>query len=166
MSGSGRRRRGLKSGRGRTIQGPDMSTTSAPPRSTVPPSGDGVGELPGIIDADTLAHLLDVELARARRYEHPFAVLRLTAPGGAAALRAAAGALRLHTRWADSVAAWGGGLLVILRDTPVDGARAAVVKLRASLAEELGEDAAQALVLAYSVWRKGDDRNRLLARLG
>ena len=127
----------------------------------------GVGSIPGIIEPETLAHLLDVELARARRYEHPFALLRLAAGGGldAARLRSAAGALRLHTRWADSVGLGeDGALLVILRDTPAEGARAAVSKIRTSLEEELGESAAE-LELGMAIWRKGDDRERLLARL-
>ena len=132
-------------------------------------ASDGdVESIHGIIEWETLEHLLDVELARARRYEHPFALLRLRVSDAArgARLRAAAGALRLHTRWADSVGVTtDGALLVILRDTPADGARAAVDKIAESLREELGE-AARAFELSFTTWRKGDDRARLLARLG
>lgn len=123
--------------------------------------------IPGIIEQETLEHLLDVELARARRYEHPFALLRVALGDELLPdrLRAAAGALRLHTRWADSVGlAHDGALLVILRDTPAEGARAAVAKIRTSLDEELG-DLARELLLTSATWRKGDDRDRLLARL-
>lgn len=126
--------------------------------------------IPGVIMPDTLRHLLDVELARARRYEHPFAVLRAgVAPSGddAPRLRAVAGALRLHTRWADSVGFDDdGALLVILRDTPAEGARAFRDKVAASLEQELGAEVSAALRLSVAAWRKGDDRARLFARLG
>ena len=123
--------------------------------------------IPGVIMPDTLRHLLDVELARARRYEHPFALLRVGAGDDAARLRAVAGALRLHTRWADSVGFDDdGALLVILRDTPADGARAFRDKLAASLEQELGAEVSAALRLSVAAWRKGDDRARLFARLG
>ena len=81
--------------------------------------GRELGRIPGILDEQTLEHLLDVELARARRYEHPFSLLRVRA-SEIDALREMAGALRLHTRWADSVGVVdGAALLVILRDTPL-----------------------------------------------
>lgn len=127
----------------------------------------GVDGIPGILDQYTLEQLLEVEFARARRYDYPFALLRVTkADGDGAVLRRAAGALRLHTRWADSVGAFGdGALLVLLRDTHGDGARSAVAKIRASLEEELGPAAAAGLTFESASWRKGDDRERMLARL-
>ncbi len=64
--------------------------------------GRSVESIPGILDEPTLQQLLDVELARARRYEHPFALLRVHVLGSNV-LRDVAGALRLHTRWADSI---------------------------------------------------------------
>jgi len=124
--------------------------------------------VPGVIMPDTLRHLLDVEFARARRYEHPFSVMRVCVPppGDAAALRGVAGALRLHTRWADSVGFDSdGALLVILRDTPARGAGAVRDKVAVSLREELGAEAVAGLRLTCAAWRKGDDRARLLARL-
>ena len=52
---------------------------------SVHPSGKAQGnrsessaqDIPGVIDWDTLCHLVDVELARARRYGHPFALVRV-----------------------------------------------------------------------------------------
>ena len=35
----------------------------------------GIENIPGILDRETLLHLLEVELARARRYEHPFSLM-------------------------------------------------------------------------------------------
>lgn len=125
-----------------------------------------VGRIPGILDEQTLQHLLDVELARARRYEHPFSVLRMRT-NDIDALREVAGALRLHTRWADSVGILdGAALLVILRDTPNVGAQTAATKILEALNAELSAPIMQALVLDSAAWRKGDDRARLLARLG
>ena len=127
-----------------------------------------VGDLeriPGILDGQTLTHLLDVELARARRYEHPFSLLRVVG-GERRMLLEIAGALRLHTRWADSIGVLdGAALLVILRDTSLAGAQTAGVKILAALSEELAAPIMAALVLDSAAWRKGDDRARLLARL-
>ena len=121
----------------------------------------------GILERDTMEHLLDVEFARARRYEHPFALLCVKVPSSREVqIRLVAGALRLHTRWADSVGMLDGdGLLVILRDTRTDAARAAAATIAASVAEELGADACEGLVFTCAAWRKGDDRERLLSRL-
>ena len=46
---------------------------------TEAPVGDtvGVDVIPGILDEETLSHLLEVEFARARRYEHPFSLMRV-----------------------------------------------------------------------------------------
>ena len=124
-----------------------------------------VGRIPGILDEQTLEHLLDVEFARARRYEHPFSLLRVRA-SDLDSLREVAGALRLHTRWADSVGILDGtALLVILRDTPDEGARTVATKILDSLGKELSATIMDALVLDSVAWRKGDDRSRLLARL-
>jgi GGDEF domain-containing protein len=126
---------------------------------------EDVGRIPGILDGQTLGHLLDVELARARRYEHPFSLLRVRA-SDIDALRVVAGALRLHTRWADSVGVLDGkALLVILRDTPLEGAQTVAAKILESLNEELPVPIMEALLLDSVAWRKGDDRSRLLARL-
>ena len=126
---------------------------------------DNVGRIPGILDEQTLEHLLDVELARARRYDHPFSLLRVRTDN-IGALREVAGALRLHTRWADSVGILEGrALLVILRDTAREGAQTAAAKILGSLREELPVSIMSALLLDSAAWRKGDDRSRLLARL-
>jgi hypothetical protein len=125
--------------------------------------------IPGILDADTLAHLLQVELARARRYEHPFTLLRLKMREGVGAdnARRAAGALRLHTRWADSMGiATDGSLLVILRDTSEGGADAVVTKIAEFLREELSAPGPDIFELSSAAWRKGDDLARLMNRLG
>ena len=125
-----------------------------------------LGRIPGIFDELTLEHLLDVELARARRYEHPFSLLRARA-SDIDALREMAGALRLRTRWADSIGILDGvALLVILRDTSLEGAQTAMVKILAALNEELPAPIMNALEFDSAAWRKGDDRARLLARLG
>jgi hypothetical protein len=126
----------------------------------------GADGIPGILDRDTLDHLLDVEFARARRYEHPFALFRvcITQP---APVRLVAGALRLHTRWSDSVGVLESGvLLVILRDTARGAAEAAVAKITTSLERELGSATLSALSFDFAAWRKGDDRERLISRLG
>jgi len=126
-------------------------------------TADGI---PGILDRDTLDHLLDVEFARARRYEHPFALFRLGVVAPASS-RLVAGALRLHTRWADSVGVLDSGvLLVILRDTTRDAAQAAVAKIASSLELELGPGTVSHLHMDFAAWRKGDDRERLMSRLG
>ena len=126
---------------------------------------DKVERIPGILDEHTLQHLLDVELARARRYEHPFSLLRVRTDN-MGALREVAGALRLHTRWADSVGVLdGSALLVILRDTAREGAQTAAAKILGLLREELPVSIMSALLLDSAAWRKGDDRSRLLARL-
>ncbi|MFT5176803.1 MAG: hypothetical protein ACI8W7_005001 [Gammaproteobacteria bacterium] len=124
-----------------------------------------LGRIPGILDEQTLTHLLDVELARARRYEHPFSLLRVRS-SQYSMLVETAGALRMHTRWADSIGIVDGtALLVILRDTSLAGAQTAAVKILAALSEELSAPMMSALMLDSAAWRKGDDRARLLARL-
>jgi hypothetical protein len=145
-----------------------MDSAHAPGERPGDPPGPSAQDIPGVVAWDTLCHLVDVEVARARRYGHPFALVRvaLESQAGAARLREVTGALRLHTRWADSVGIGAqGAVLVILRDTPADGALVALEKVRASLAEELGASAA-GLGLSCASWRKGDDRDALLARLG
>ena len=125
-----------------------------------------VGRIPGILDEPTLEHLLDVELARARRYEHPFALLRVRTSDHSV-LRDVAGALRLHTRWADSIGILDqADLLIILRDTPSEGAHAVAAKILESLNGELPIPIMKSVELGTAAWRKGDDRSRLLARLG
>lgn len=126
----------------------------------------GVDGIPGILDEATLAHLLEVELARARRYEHPFSVMRVSLAEGHGGLRHAAGALRLHTRWADSVGVFEGNtLMVVLRDTSADAALAAARKIREAARDEMGPAAAATMTLEIAAWRKGDDRQRMLDRL-
>ena len=139
-----------------------------PPMDSERPCGQEqqhVQHIPGILDQQTLEHLLNVEFARARRYEHPFSLLRLR--GRERDLtREIAGALRLHTRWADSVGILDSeSLLVILRDTAHEAAQLAAAKIRDLLAEELDAQMMQNLVLESAAWRKGDDLARLLARL-
>ncbi len=140
----------------------------APMMESTPPQGPGLGpeSIPGILDEGTLAHLLDVELARARRYEHPFSLMRVTLPDGPPArLRLVAGALRLHTRWSDSVGVFEtDSLMLILRDTAAPAAHAAAQKIAAATREELGP-LSTALRMEIVAWRKGDDRTRMLARL-
>jgi len=124
-----------------------------------------VESIPGILDESTLQQLLDVELARARRYEHPFALLRVRVLNSGV-LRDVAGALRLHTRWADSIGVLNDcNLLVILRDTPTEGARTVAEKILDSLTTELPVDVMHEVQLQSAAWRKGDDRSRLLSRL-
>lgn len=127
----------------------------------------GVDGIPGILDEATLSHLLEVELARARRYEHPFSLMRVrVTEGHGGLLRHAAGALRLHTRWADSVGACEDeSIMVVLRDTSSEAALAAARKIRAAVRDEMGPQAAAAMTLEIAAWRKGDDRARLLSRL-
>lgn len=124
-----------------------------------------VENIPGILDESTLQQLLDVELARARRYEHPFALLRVRILDSGV-LRDVAGALRLHTRWADSIGVLDdSNLLVILRDTPSEGARTVSAKILDSLTTELPVGVMHEVQLQSAAWRKGDDRSRLLSRL-
>lgn len=141
--------------------------TAALMQSTVPPRSDppldAAVAVAGVLDEFTMSHLLDVELARARRYEDPFALVRIEAGSDPGTRRRLAGALRDQTRWADSIGEFGGALLVILRNTSPDGARFACEKIGTVLAGESG--AAVALRLASASWRKGDDRASLLARL-
>lgn len=134
------------------------------PQRSDPPS-DVSDAVPGVVDEHVMSHLLDVELARARRYEHPFALVRVSVGGDAETWRRTAGVLRFHTRWADSVGSFGGALLVILRDTAPDGARFALEKIGASLSNESAAPGERPLRLAGASWRKGDDRAGLLARL-
>jgi hypothetical protein len=140
-----------------------MSSDLLPDRPD-PPSAAAVA-VPGVLDEHTMSHLLDVELARARRYEHPFALVRVIVRGDAAVAGRLSGVLRFHTRWADSVGTFGGALLVILRDTAPDGARFALEKIGASLSTEAAATGGGSLSLASASWRKGDDRASLLARL-
>ncbi|MFT5448202.1 MAG: GGDEF domain-containing protein [Gammaproteobacteria bacterium] len=124
-----------------------------------------VESIPGILDESTLQQLLDVEVARARRYEHPFALLRVRVLDSGV-LRDVAGALRLHIRWADSIGVLDdSNLLVILRDTPSEGARTVAAKILDSLTTELPVGVMHEVQLQSAVWRKGDDRTRLLSRL-
>ena len=143
-------------------RGSDSLPPDALPPDSMPDVSDAV---PGVLDEHVMSHLLDVELARARRYEHPFALVRVSIAGDAATWRRMAGVLRFHTRWADSVGSFGGALLVILRDTGPDGARFALEKIGSSLSDEAAAPGEGTLRLAGASWRKGDDRAALLARL-
>ena len=127
----------------------------------------------GILDSSVLSHELEVELARSRRYEHPFALLRIKVAGvdgrlpAEALLHRLSGALRLVVRWSDSVAREAvDQYLLLLRETGVGGARTAAQNLLVALAAEL-PDAAQTLSFQVhtAAWRKGDHLGALLARL-
>lgn len=139
------------------------------------PDPDAV-RVPGVLSGDALRHVLEVELARSRRYESVFVLLRieLVAVCGdlppledvAAHERTLAGAVRGATRWADTVGAEeAGGLVVILRETDAVGAAAVIAKIRAEAAQLLPPDALSALRIRQAAWRKGDDLARLRSRL-
>jgi len=127
----------------------------------------------GVLDRAQLARELDVELSRSRRYEYPFALLRLKmsdatgqAPPEALSQRLC-GAVRLFVRWSDSVAReTDSQYLILLRETDAKGARTAADKLLSAIRRELAHEADQ-LCFQYrtAAWRKGDHRGALLARL-
>lgn len=124
--------------------------------------------VPGVLFGEALRHVLDVELARSRRYDSSFVLLRVGLVGDAAAndtRRKLAGALRSATRWADTVGAEDDGtLIVILRETDALGASAVVAKIQARVAEELMESGTSQVRIEKAIWRKGDDLASLQAR--
>ena len=133
---------------------------------------DAPERVPGVLFGEALRHVLDVELARSRRYDSPFVLLRVflasldehTAPD-ASMRRKLAGAVRSATRWADTVGSEGdGSLLIILRETEAAGADAVVEKIEARTAELLQESALNPVRIERAVWRKGDDLEKLKGR--
>jgi len=127
----------------------------------------------GVLDTAMLARELEVELSRSRRYEYPFALLRLKlidCAGQAppeALLQRLCGAVRLVVRWSDSVAReTDSQYLILLRETDAKGARTAADKLVSAVRKELAHDADHLrFQCRTAAWRKGDHLGALLARL-
>ncbi len=130
------------------------------------------GAPPGVLSGEALRHVLDVELARSRRYERPFVLLKvaLTADAldevsRARMERKAAGAVRTATRWADTVGRCDDGtLLVILRETDLSGADAVIEKMAVRINDALREDQSPEVHILKSTWRKGDDLDAMMRR--
>ena len=127
----------------------------------------------GVLDVAMLGRELVIEFARSRRYENPFALLRLKMidatgqPLPEALLQRPSGAVRLVVRWSDSVA-WESDsqFLILLRETDARGARTAADKLVPAIRGELADDAEQICFQTHTAaWRKGDHLGALLARL-
>jgi hypothetical protein len=147
--------------------------------TTMPPvmePGPVTDRVPGVLTGEALLHVLDVELARSRRYESVFVLLHieLLPLSGDLPLntehvqqrRALAGAVRSATRWADTVGSeHDGSLVVILRETDAAGAAAVVAKIEAEAAMLLPAAAVAGLRIRQAAWRKGDDLPRLRARM-
>ncbi len=124
--------------------------------------------VPGVLFGDALRHVVDVEIARSRRYGSPFVLLRVglaAEPVSAEIRRKLAGALRAATRWADTVGAEDDGtLIVILRETDAQGAAAVVSKVQARVSEGLPASTASKVCIEKAAWRKGDDLVSLKGR--
>ena len=127
---------------------------------------------PGVLIGEALRHVLDVELARSRRYERPFVLLKvaleecgLDEVSQGRMVRKVAGAVRTSTRWADTVGRSDDGtLLVILRETDLPGADAVIEKMSRRISEALKEERAPAVQILKSTWRKGDDLDAMTSR--
>ncbi len=127
----------------------------------------------GILKPKALDRELDIEFARSRRYENPFALLRIKVTTSnqkqidSGLLQRLSGAVRLVVRWSDSVAQESAcQYLVLLRETNASGARTAADKLVAAIRAELPEEGQQLnFEVNVAAWRKGDHVEALFARL-
>ena len=136
-----------------------------------PPAAAAPQRVPGVLTGEALRHILDVELARSRRYESPFVLLRVVLGAGSVAQPHAsvtprlAGAVRSATRWADTVGAdEDGSLLIILRETDARGAEAVVSKIEQRMQDLLEAGMLAGVRIETAAWRKGDDLDSLKAR--
>ena len=135
------------------------------------PTPPGHGSIPGVLSGEALRHVLDVELARSRRYETCFVILKAVLDDAGwddltcvRLQRQVAAAVRAATRWADTVGRDDDGqVLVILRETNLAGADAVIEKMRTRIAEQSGD--APPVRILKSSWRKGDDLDAMLRRL-
>jgi hypothetical protein len=148
-----------------------MNDYAIPDASPLP--GPAPQRVPGVLMGEALRHILDVELARSRRYESPFVLLRVVVgaaagfPGEQTAgiVRKVAGAVRGATRWADTVGAEDdGSLLIILRETDAGGAGAVVSKIQQRMEGLLDGSELARIRIEKAAWRKGDDLDSLRAR--
>ena len=139
--------------------------------------------LTGVASRAAILERLRIEVAQARRYQHPVAVLLLDVDhfaeintsrgieGGDAVLREIALRARLRARAADALGRWGGhGLLSILPHTDEGGAATFADALRQRIAQRpvsIGEaEIAVTLSAGVAVMRSGEDLDLdgLLAR--
>jgi len=122
---------------------------------------------------EVLGRELEIELARSRRYENPFALLRLTVTDdqgqvpGAELLHRLGGSLRLAVRWSDSIGREADNqYLILLRETQSRGASIAADKLQVAIREDLAVSAESLCFrVQTAAWRKGDHLGALLERL-
>jgi diguanylate cyclase (GGDEF)-like protein len=121
--------------------------------------------LTGLMNYREFQRQLDTEIERSQRYNHPLALLMIDIdhfkrvndahghPAGDAVLKALADAIRGSIRTIDMAARYGGEeFVVILPETPLDGARIVAERLRRRVAEHpLTGPAGQRLTCSVSV---------------
>ena len=132
--------------------------------------------LTGLPNRRALIELLEAQIARSRRYHNPLAVIRLELPDlkihpdrREAVLLAVAHLLNDQLRWSDIRGSWNeASFLVVLPETSASAAAQLAEKLITQLAtrsDALGEPLAVDACAAVTAWTKGDDLQRMMARV-
>jgi diguanylate cyclase (GGDEF)-like protein len=141
----------------------------------------GTDPLTGLPNRRAGAEELDRLVSRARRHEVPFALVLADIDhfkaindtyghaAGDEALVGIAGRLRAVCRRGDLLARWGGEELIVLTEEDADGGAGALAgRLCSTVAAAplpvQGVDVAVTLSVGWTDWRRGDDRETLLAR--
>jgi len=131
--------------------------------------------LTGLANRRALAHALNVQVSRSRRYHNPLslALVRVEAPGMRMplpdeAILAMSRFLRERLRWVDELGRHSGDtFLLILPETDVEAAQQLLEKIRTEASDLVPPSPHQGLALRFRIgvaqWHSGLDATRLLA---
>lgn len=127
----------------------------------------------GVLNRRGILAALDKQVARTRRYGNPLAIIRLEFQPAAESEASAAAwcsliqEVRAQLRWVDEVGRLDQRrVLLILPETDEAGADCLLEELRRERLEPSSRPADWTTAAAVTTWRKGDDRHRLLTRVG
>lgn len=133
----------------------------------------------GLLNRRGVVQRLEPQIARCRRYETPLSIIMFSAKIGKGnaqislgeqALLELAQLVKDYVRWADMVGHDGGGeFLMVLPETPLDGAAELAGRLAKVIQETrlsgLEEGAEMEVAVGLSEWRKNDSVNVLMQRV-
>jgi GGDEF domain-containing protein len=135
----------------------------------------GIDRESGVLDRVSVAHVLQSEVARCRRYGNPLAIVLIAldassgrgfeASDGACAPAVLGRLLVEQTRWADCVGRWSpDSYLLVLPETTLSAAQQLVSKVNAAIAQLMLDQLCISTRMAAEEWRQGDDARALLKR--
>lgn len=146
---------------------------------SLPQSGEVIDPVTGTLDRAGIAHTLESEVSRSRRYQNPLAVIRLRLEVRSTDLQhanvdqlmaATARVLREQTRWVDRIGRWSEWeFLLVLPESNAPAAASLAKKIERHSTDPIASDGAHDLPsvtvrFGIAEWQRGDDAVNLLER--